>query len=59
VSEASPSGVPGMQEPTLRLSIPDEGVSDGEVVLRLPRGPPSFRANETSASAKPARRAVH
>jgi RimJ/RimL family protein N-acetyltransferase len=31
------SGIPGMPEPTLRLSIPDEGLRDGDLVLRLPR----------------------
>ena len=31
------SGVPGLPEPTLRLSIPDEGIRGNDVVLRLPR----------------------
>ena len=33
---AAMSGIPGMSEPTLRLSIPDEGIQDGDVVVRLP-----------------------
>lgn len=36
MSETTLSGVPGMPESTLRLAIPEEGVSDGELVLRLP-----------------------
>jgi RimJ/RimL family protein N-acetyltransferase len=31
------SGAPGMPEPTLRLSISDDGIRDGDLVLRLPR----------------------
>ena len=34
---APPGAPPGMREPTLRLSLPDEGISDGVVVLRTPR----------------------
>jgi RimJ/RimL family protein N-acetyltransferase len=30
------SGPPGLPEPTLALSIPDEGVTDGTLLLRLP-----------------------
>ncbi len=36
MSETTLSGVPGMPESTLRLAIPEEGISDGELVLRLP-----------------------
>ena len=36
MSETTLSGVPGMPESTLRLAIPDDGISDGELVLRLP-----------------------
>jgi RimJ/RimL family protein N-acetyltransferase len=36
MSETVPSAVPGMRESTLRLTVPDGGVGDGEVVLRLP-----------------------
>jgi RimJ/RimL family protein N-acetyltransferase len=36
MTETTLSGVPGMPESTLRLAIPEEGVSDGELVLRLP-----------------------
>jgi RimJ/RimL family protein N-acetyltransferase len=32
-----PRGVPGPREPRLRLAIPEEGISDGDLVLRLPR----------------------
>ncbi len=31
------SGVPGLPEPTLRLSIPEDGVRAGDLVLRPPR----------------------
>ncbi len=34
---APPGPPPAMREPTLRLSLPDEGISDGVVVLRTPR----------------------
>jgi L-amino acid N-acyltransferase YncA len=27
---------PGMREPTLRLSLPQDGITDGDVVLRVP-----------------------
>ena len=30
------SSPPGMREPTLRLSLPQDGISDGAVVLRMP-----------------------
>ena len=36
MSETTLSGVPGMPESTLRLAIPEAGISDGELVLRLP-----------------------
>ena len=36
MSETMPGAVPGMRESTLRLTVPDDGVSDGELVLRLP-----------------------
>jgi RimJ/RimL family protein N-acetyltransferase len=36
MSEMTLSGVPGMPESTLRLAIPEEGIRDGELVLRLP-----------------------
>jgi RimJ/RimL family protein N-acetyltransferase len=36
MSETPLSGVPGMPASTLRLTIPEEGISDGELVLRLP-----------------------
>jgi len=36
MSETTLSSVPGMPESTLRLAIPEEGISDGELVLRLP-----------------------
>jgi RimJ/RimL family protein N-acetyltransferase len=29
--------IPGTTEPTLRLSVPDDGIRDGDLVLRLPR----------------------
>ena len=32
-----PGPPPGMREPTLQLSLPDDGISDGVVVLRTPR----------------------
>jgi RimJ/RimL family protein N-acetyltransferase len=31
------SGIPGMPEPTLRLSIPSDGIRDDDIVLRLPQ----------------------
>jgi hypothetical protein len=31
------SQVPGIPEPTLRLSIPEDGIWDSDLVLRLPR----------------------
>ena len=34
---APPGPPPGMREPTLRLSLPEDGISDGIVVLRTPR----------------------
>jgi RimJ/RimL family protein N-acetyltransferase len=34
---APPGPPPGMREPTLRLSLPDAGITDGVVVLRTPR----------------------
>jgi hypothetical protein len=30
-------GIPGMAEPTVRLSIPEEGIRDDGVLLRPPR----------------------
>jgi RimJ/RimL family protein N-acetyltransferase len=36
MSETTLTGVPGMPESTLRLAIPQEGIGDGELVLRLP-----------------------
>jgi hypothetical protein len=30
-------GIPGMPEPTLRLSVPEEGIRDGDLLLRPPR----------------------
>ena len=36
MSETTLSGVPGMPESTLRLAIAEAGISDGELVLRLP-----------------------
>lgn len=32
-----PKGVPGLPEPAVRLSIPDEGIREGDLVLRRPR----------------------
>lgn len=31
-----PRGVPGMAEPSVRLSVPDDGIRQGDVVVRLP-----------------------
>ena len=33
---AAMSSPPGMREPTLRLSLPQDGITDGSVVLRMP-----------------------
>jgi RimJ/RimL family protein N-acetyltransferase len=32
-----PKGVPPAPDPTLRLSMPEDGIRDGELVVRLPR----------------------
>jgi RimJ/RimL family protein N-acetyltransferase len=37
-ADAPPRGVPGLPEPTIRLSIPAAGIRDGDLLLRLPRG---------------------
>jgi len=37
LSTAPPGLPPGMREPTLQLSLPEDGITDGVVVLRAPR----------------------
>jgi RimJ/RimL family protein N-acetyltransferase len=36
IAQVPPRGVPGLPEPALRLSLPDQGIRDGELLLRLP-----------------------
>jgi RimJ/RimL family protein N-acetyltransferase len=36
IVQVPPRGVPGLPEPALRLSLPDRGIRDGELLLRLP-----------------------
>ena len=36
VDTAAVTSAPGMREPTVRLSLPEAGITDGEVLLRIP-----------------------
>jgi len=36
IDTATTASAPGMRESTLRLALPEDGISDGEILLRLP-----------------------